>query len=107
MVRARVIKEIKRQVGTSNKVEDKKRRAMCPGKRESKKGKEYYVYDKNRTDRGGKDTPKGEKCRKYKKIRKSKRVWIKKHHITKIINGREKRVLISGYYRYKKEKVYK
>lgn len=41
------------QVGKTNVYEDKKRKALLPGKRMSKDGKIYWETRKNRTDRKG------------------------------------------------------
>jgi len=41
------------QIGKTNSFRDKKRKALPPGKRISKKGKVYYEYRKNRTDLTG------------------------------------------------------
>ena len=46
-----------RQTGTSNMVRDRKRKALAPGKRISKKGNIYYENRRNRSDVKGVDTP--------------------------------------------------
>jgi len=46
----RVIKKVYRQIGKSVASLDKKRKAMAPGKRISKKGNVYYEYRANRSD---------------------------------------------------------
>ena len=40
----------KHQIGTTNIVRDKARKALAPGKKISKTGKIYYEYRKNRVD---------------------------------------------------------
>jgi len=42
------------QVGVTSKSEDRKRKALAPGKRISKNGKRYYETRKNRSDLPGK-----------------------------------------------------
>lgn len=46
-----------RQTGTSNMSRDRKRKALAPGKRRSKKGNIYTERRKNRSDVKGRDTP--------------------------------------------------
>ncbi len=48
--KAELIKELKRQTGTSNTRADKMRKAKPPGKRRSADGNIYYEYRKNRSD---------------------------------------------------------
>lgn len=47
------IKPSKRQVGTTNRSLDKKRKALKPGVRRSKSGREYIENRKNRSDLTG------------------------------------------------------
>jgi hypothetical protein len=42
-----------KQHGTSNKIFDKQRKALAPGKRKSKDGNVYYEYRKNESDKPG------------------------------------------------------
>jgi len=49
----RTIKNSKRQVGTTTKLQDKKRKALKPGRRISKSGREYNENRKNRSDLKG------------------------------------------------------
>lgn len=48
-----VVKSSKRQVGTTNKPLDKKRKALAPGRRKAKSGREYTENRKNRSDLKG------------------------------------------------------
>lgn len=56
-----------RQTGSSDMARDKKRKAIAPGKRRSKKGNIYYENRKNRSDVKGRDTPTSSK----KKLRRA------------------------------------
>jgi len=47
---SRVLKNVKRQTGKTNRKVDSKRRALHPGKRLSKSGNTYYETRKNRSD---------------------------------------------------------
>jgi len=47
------IKSSKRQVGTSDKLKDKKRTALKPGRRKAKSGRTYTENRKNRSDLKG------------------------------------------------------
>ena len=52
----RVLKASTRQTGKSHTRRDRARKAMQPGKRRSARGRIYYEYRKNRTDRRGRKT---------------------------------------------------
>jgi len=55
--KARALTRSTRQTGSSNMARDRKRKALAPGKRRSKKGNIYYENRKNRSDVKGRDTP--------------------------------------------------
>jgi len=49
----RNLKASSHQTGRTNTLVDESRNALLPGKRQSKVGKVYYEYRKNRTDKKG------------------------------------------------------
>ena len=49
----KVVKKSGYQIGKTNKVIDRKRSALAPGKRSSRNGKIYYENRKNRSDLTG------------------------------------------------------
>lgn len=83
----RALTKSTRQTGSSNMARDKKRKALAPGKRRSKKGNIYYENRKNRSDVKGRDTPVRRKKRKVvKRVVKrkvSKPLLPKFSHLTK------------------------
>lgn len=79
--KARALKRSTRQTGSSDSKRDKKRKALAPGKRRSKKGKIYYEYRRNRTDVKGRDSP---------KVKRSKRKYTPTKQIVKTPLGPER-----------------
>jgi len=76
--KARALTRSTRQTGSSDMSRDRKRKALAPGKRRSKKGNIYYENRRNRSDVKGRDTPTmGKKKRVVKKTVKSKLVLRK------------------------------
>jgi hypothetical protein len=63
-----------RQTGSSDMARDRKRKALAPGKRRSKKGNIYYENRKNRSDVKGRDTP----TRSKKKVIKKSTLVLRK-----------------------------
>jgi len=73
--KARALTRSTRQTGKSDMARDRKRKALAPGKRRSKKGNIYYENRKNRSDVKGRDTPvivKGRKVAKTINVAKTK-----------------------------------
>lgn len=62
--KARALTRDTRQTGKSDMSRDRKRKAIAPGKRRSKKGNIYYENRRNRSDVKGRDTPMKTKKRK-------------------------------------------
>lgn len=86
-----------RQTGSSDMSRDRKRKALAPGKRRSKKGNIYYENRKNRSDVKGRDTP--TKTKKRKVVRKSALVLRKSVIIG--VTPDKKRIMIKPITKYK------
>ena len=100
--KARALTRSTRQTGSSNMARDRKRKALAPGKRRSKKGNIYYENRKNRSDVKGRDTPTMAKRRKVVKKRpvKKSNLVIRKSVIIGVTPDK-KRMMIKPITKYK------
>ena len=104
--KARALTKDTRQTGTSDKVRDKKRKALAPGKRISKKGNIYYENRRNRSDVKGRDTPITKRKKAVKRLKANSSIGDKSKLVLRkrVIIGvtpNKKRMMIKPITKYK------